>query len=276
MEIVIDDANREESAAKKRKEHETSSATIGDVLSAIRDMKGSMDKRLDLVEDHQRGMSKRMAELESRVTSVESARKTPPKPGRASAKASSPANTSRGSGDSVSEQSEKTTMVIGGFPTDTKRSVVMETLPLFFRYVSATEDPVDFWAPNLRGSIGLAKFTSSASMWSFIKKARSKASFTVGEEGKTIWVAVSRTKEERDSSSRLKKIKELVMEVGKVEADQVEIDFRRQEVWLKDKKILECRQGKHEVASDRLESLDLGMVGIETLKVQIPKLLSEC
>eukprot|EP00971_Amphidinium_carterae_P343073 6482628-Amphidinium_carterae.1 len=241
-------------------------------------MKSSVDKRFDLVEDHQRGMSKRINELETRMTTMETSRKTPPRPARAP-KASSPANNSaRGSGEASSADStdNKSVMVIGGFPTDTKRSVIMESLPLFFRYVGASEDPLDYWAPNLRGSIGLAKFANSANMWSFIKRARSKAAFTVGADAKPLWVSISRTREERDTSLRLKKIKELVVEVTKVEPDQVEIDFRRQEVWLNDVKLLECKQGKHEVLATRLESAGWGMVSVETLKDRIPKLLTEC
>eukprot|EP00971_Amphidinium_carterae_P208062 4128494-Amphidinium_carterae.1 len=77
--------------------------------------------------------------------------------------------------DSSSEPSIKAKALIGGFAPDTKRALVIETLPYYFKYVSA----VDYWALNLKGSIGLARFASPESMWAFIKRTRSKAAFTV-------------------------------------------------------------------------------------------------
>eukprot|EP00971_Amphidinium_carterae_P025606 505123-Amphidinium_carterae.1 len=66
------------------------------------------------------------------MTTVEVSRKTPPKPARASPKAPIvTTRAARGSGDASPNDAKdnKTIMVIGGFQTDTKRSVVMETLP---------------------------------------------------------------------------------------------------------------------------------------------------
>ena len=167
--------------------------------------------------------------LESRLSEVEK--------GGASSQASTmmPGDPSPKKGPQEKTDQQKATVVIGGFPFDTPRNIVEEFIR--GKIDSCKEDIVDLYTPGKLCSVGKVVFSSTGTMWSFLKKMKGEEwSF----EGRKIWRQTDKTPEERATSksvaNAVRWLRTQLVSDGKMSEEdsmkKVDADYRQMKVWV--------------------------------------------
>ena len=148
-------------------------------------------------------------------------------------------------GDSTATSEKKlNTVVLGGWPKDTKRDVIVkEAADLVHRLGLQDRLEESFWSPGVRSSVALSSFHLQPGETADQLRARmvhvvlaisgTKMQVASAAVGKTHWATISKPREERLRSSHASKVRRLlhVLGVGVTEADT---EYASGTVWWKD------------------------------------------
>ena len=178
-----------------------------------------------------------------------------------------------GWGDERQEKASRT-MVVGGFDQDTDQATVKEYIE---KHITKEEKTEEIYAFKL-GSVGFVRFEETRHMYEFMR--RYGASSKPALNGKPIWVAASRSPEERRKGKHLAKHKKVLIEVGIAKPEDVRVDYRRGILMVKRvrigewKKESEREEGLVELNEDKLKLAGI-QVGVEAIKKAVKELLQE-
>ena len=114
-------------------------------------------------------------------------------------------------------------------------------------------------------------------MYEFMKKYGASSKPTVN--GKPVWVAASRSPEERRKGKHLAKHKKVLIEVGIAKPEDVRVDYRRGILMVKRVRVGEWKKhdgnnGSLELHEDSLKSVGI-VVGKEAIEKAVKELLQE-
>ena len=132
-------------------------------------------------------------------------------------------------------EQQKATVVIGGFPFDTPRNIVEEFIR--DKTSASKEDIVDIFTPGKLCSVGKVVFSSTGSMWSFLKRMKGEE---WSYEGRKIWRQTDKTPEERASSksvaNAVRWLRTQLVSDGKMSEEdamkKVDACYRQMKVWV--------------------------------------------
>ncbi len=141
--------------------------------------------------------------------------------------------------------SQRSTLVVGGFPTDTYAKVINTALEQLLQTVPPPirERCTSHFAPYKRGSVGSLRFADSEAMWNFIKQTP-ECRPTVHLEGEPtpvqLWMSVQKSPDERKvahlTNIALKFVRSAAKpRPGESQQDivvQTDADYTRGIVWL--------------------------------------------
>ena len=165
------------------------------------------------------------------------------------------------------------TAVMGGFDQDSPKDLVTEYLnTVVLKDVVGVEE---VYAYNY-GSVGFIRFLSKDDMYKFLKAAGQKPK--AKNNGKDLWISVSKPPEERLKAKYLGKLKRVLIEFGLAQPAHVRIDYRRGIVFANKKRIAEWTSSP---SGDELTISEVGLkaadikVAVDKLKDAVAELVQE-
>lgn len=179
---------------------------------------GVVIERISKVETRQTTMETRMDRYDAELVRIAAASARPAAGGGTGSAGGGPAS-SAGDDEYNTPIARRCVVVIGGFPQDTARPDVENMLNIIFDGTIV----IDKWAPYRLGSIGKVRFSSSSSMWTWIK-ANAGTRFTMlyrgpgsSTDGNKLWFSIDKTKAERELSKKISTIYKKVLNQARVE-----------------------------------------------------------
>ena len=149
------------------------------------------------------------------------------------------------------------------------------------KYVIKEEDTEEIYAFK-SGSVGFVRFARTTQMYEFMR--RFGASSKPAVNGKPVWVAASRSPEERRKGKHLAKHKKVLIEVGIAKPDDVRVKYRTGILMVKRdgkftrlgecKKSCEHAEGTVELNEDKLKVAGI-QVGVGAIKMAVNESLQE-
>ena len=148
------------------------------------------------------------------------------------------------------------TVVIGGFERDTPKDIIVEFMNK--NILNNVPNIEEAFAYNF-GSIGFVKFQHREAMFKFMKDVSNKEKPTVN--GKQIWITTSKTPEERKKAKHLSKFKKVLIETALATASDVNIDYKRGIIFVKQIRVAEWTQsgGTGKVVADASKLKDVNI-----------------
>eukprot|EP00404_Azadinium_spinosum_P021475 CAMPEP_0180624238 /NCGR_PEP_ID=MMETSP1037_2-20121125/36665_1 /TAXON_ID=632150 /ORGANISM="Azadinium spinosum, Strain 3D9" /LENGTH=291 /DNA_ID=CAMNT_0022644647 /DNA_START=66 /DNA_END=940 /DNA_ORIENTATION=- len=134
--------------------------------------------------------------------------------------------------------SERTCVVVGGFPEETPRAKIDHLLNDIKGKIKGVTST---WSPSKRGSIGKLNFDSPSSMWEWIKSMKGKK---IEHDGVSHWFCVEKSKTERDLARLVSRAMKILREaldkegVDTADKDILDADWNRGVVWVRGTKVL--------------------------------------
>ena len=142
---------------------------------------------------------------------------------------------------SGSNQGLRRTIVVGGFPEDTRRNDIEDCLR---RLVKDWGQRVEhLFTPFKRGRIGFIRFMCTDDMWVFMKNRSNLQKPTFGNS--TLWIGVEKSKPEQDAAKRTSCAVRVIRNLLNMSAEQLaspeylEIDYRRSIIWVQQLRAIE-------------------------------------
>eukprot|EP00929_Paragymnodinium_shiwhaense_P076239 TRINITY_DN39165_c0_g1_i1.p1 TRINITY_DN39165_c0_g1~~TRINITY_DN39165_c0_g1_i1.p1 ORF type:complete len:320 (+),score=51.86 TRINITY_DN39165_c0_g1_i1:22-981(+) len=183
----------------------------------------------------------RLASLEARISTMRTEMDNMSRPASTVSTDDTSEHTSRlshnpyatASAPTVTPVSQRTTIIMGGWPRDTGKTEIENDMK---EILQGTAGITDYFCPGRRGSIEKINFNTSGDMWAFAKKSRGKK-FTAGEN--TILLSMEKDETERLTAKRVTRGVALLRgslqnKVAQHELDSyAEADWTRGIVWYK-------------------------------------------
>ena len=180
------------------------------------------------------------------------------------------------SGKETDEREEKIkrTVVVGGFPQDTKRdSITTKMSEIIADAKGVQEKP---YTLNKRATIGFVRFDSVESKSAFLQGIREKKDRPKYGPN-SLFIGPERSTADRQKARPLTKIKNMLKDKG-MEQEKIEIDFRMGAIWVdgEDQRIGEWEwnysgHSTFKVNADAINRLHIDLSG-EEVKAQVDKL----
>lgn len=130
--------------------------------------------------------------------------------------------------DEVREERARRTVVVGGFGLDVVQEEVKEAVKHATTGAMLVEEVFCY---GRRSNIGFARFETELAKHEFLTNLRSLEK--PHWKGRPMWIRGDRSADDRARGGKVGAMKKILIEIGKLPADSIEVDYKRGLVWIR-------------------------------------------